>query len=207
MAQTATTTAGLPVGEAHEGSKEIPTTEGGMAMAQKEGALTPTRTERRTGLARPFARDLSPFTALQRMADEMDRMFDDFGLGRRWTRPFERESGTEMWAPEVEVSQKNNQLMIRADLPGLKREDVTVDITDNDVCIQGERKHEREEEREGYYRSERGYGSFCRVIPLPEGAISDQAKANFKDGVLEITMPAPPASKGRRVEIAEAAEK
>jgi HSP20 family protein len=72
--------------------------------------------------------------------------------------------------------------MIRADLPGLKREDVTIDITDSDVCIQGERTHEREEEREGYYRSDRGYGSFCRVIPLPEGAMSDQAKASFKDG-------------------------
>jgi HSP20 family protein len=141
---------------------------------------------------------------MQRMADEMDRMFDDFGLGRRWLRPSWGETGAAIWAPEVEVFQKNNELTIRADLPGLKREDVTVDITDNEVCIQGERKHEKEEEREGYYRSERGYGSFSRVIPLPEGAISEQAKANFKDGVLEITMPAPPASKGRRLEIAEA---
>jgi HSP20 family protein len=89
----------------------------------------------------------------------------------------------------------------------LKREDVTVDLTDDSVCIQGERKQEREEEREGYYRSERSYGSFCRVIPLPEGAMTDQAKANFKDGVLEITMPAPPESKGRRLEIAEGAKK
>ena len=147
---------------------------------------------------------MSPFRTMQRMADEMDRMFDDFGFGRRWLRPSSRETGAELWAPEVEVFQKNNELTIRADLPGLKREDVTVDITDNDITIQGERKHEKEEEREGYYRSERGYGSFCRVIPLPEGAISEQAKANFKDGVLEITMPAPPASKGRRLEIAEA---
>jgi HSP20 family protein len=141
---------------------------------------------------------------MQRMADEMDQLFDDFGFGRRWLRPSWRETGAELWAPQVEVFQKNHELTIRADLPGLKREDVTVDITDNDVTIQGERKHEKEEEREGYYRSERGYGGFCRVIPLPEGAISEQAKANFKDGVLEITMPAPPASKGRRLEIAEA---
>lgn len=66
---------------------------------------------------------------------------------------------------------------------------------------------EREDEREGYYRSERGYGSFCRVVPLPQGAITEQAKANFKDGVLEITMPAPLASKGRRLEITESAKK
>jgi len=173
-------------------------------MAEKQGALTPRREEQRLERTRPWGRDVSPFRAMQRMADEMDRLFDDFGFGRRWLRPSWRETGAELWAPEVEVFQKNHELTIRADLPGLKREDVTVDITDNDVTIQGERKHEKEEEREGYYRTERGYGSFCRVIPLPEGAISEQAKANFKDGVLEITIPAPPASKGRRLEIAEA---
>jgi HSP20 family protein len=173
-------------------------------MAEKQGALTPRREEHRLERTRPWGWDVSPFRAMQRMADEMDRLFDDFGFGRRGLRPSWRETGAELWAPQVEVFQKNHELTIRADLPGLKREDVTVDITDNDVTIQGERKHEKEEEREGYYRSERGYGSFCRVIPLPEGAISEQAKASFKDGVLEITMPAPPASKGRRLEIAEA---
>jgi HSP20 family protein len=141
------------------------------------------------------------------MADQMDRIFEDFGFGRRSTSPFSRESAISAWAPDIDVFQKNNELTIRADLPGLKREDVTVDITDDSVTIQGSRKHEHEEEREGYYRSERGYGSFCRVIPLPEGAITEQAKANFKDGVLEVTVPAPPASKGRRVEIGETAGK
>jgi HSP20 family protein len=176
-------------------------------MAERQTAMTPTREERRLGLSRPLGWTGSPFRGLQRMADEMDRMFDDFGFGRRWTRPLWRETGADMWAPDIDVFQKNNELTIRADVPGLKREDVTVDITDNEVCIQGERKRESEEEREGYYRTERSYGSFCRVVPLPEGAIADQAKANFRDGVLEITMPAPPASKGRRLEIAEGAKK
>lgn len=170
-------------------------------MAERQSALTPTR-ERRASLARPWSWDVSPFRALQRMADEMDRMFEDIGFGR-WS-PLARRTGTETWAPDIEVFQKDNELTIRADLPGLTKEDVTVEVTDTEVCIQGERRHEREEEREGYYRSERAYGSFCRVIPLPEGALTDQAKATFKDGVLEITMPAPPASRGRRLEIAEA---
>jgi HSP20 family protein len=168
--------------------------------------MTP-REER--GLSRSRAMDWveSPFRALQRFADEMDRMFDDFGLARRWQGSAAlRESGG-LWAPEVEVFHRNNELTIRADLPGLKREEVTVDVTDNAVTIQGERKREHREEQEGFYRTERSYGSFYRTIPLPEGAITDQAKASFRDGVLEITMPAPPASKGRRIEIAEGARK
>ena len=108
---------------------------------------------------------------------------------------------------DIDVVQKNDQPLIKADLPGLKREDVTVEITDDAVILQGERKHDEEEEREGFYRSERSYGSFYRVIPLPTGAITEQAQATFKDGVLEITIPAPPASRGRRLEITEAARK
>ena len=172
-------------------------------MAEKQSALTPAREERRPGLARSWDWNASPLRAFQRMTDEMDRMFEDFGFGRRGAGLPWRQTGAQLWAPEVEVFQKNNELTIRADLPGLKREDVTVDITDQEVTIEGERKHEREEEREGYYRSERGYGGFCRVISLPEGAITDQAKATFKNGVLEITMPAPPTSKGRRLEVTE----
>ena len=175
-------------------------------MAEKQNAMTPAREERRPGTTRPSNWGTGPFGALQRMADQMDRMFEDFSLGSRLRR-LGRETGVEAWAPEIDVFQKNNELTIRADLPGLRREDVTVEITDDTVAIQGERRREHEEEREGYYRSERSYGSFYRVIPLPEGTITEQAKASFKDGVLEITMPAPPASKGRRLEIAEGAKK
>jgi HSP20 family protein len=176
-------------------------------MAEKQTGMTPAREERRSGLTRPWESSGSPFRTLQRMADEMDRIFEDFGLGSRWARPLWRESVPQAWTPEVDVFQKNHELTIRMDLPGLKPEDVSVDITDNEVRIHGERKHERHEEHEGYYRTERGYGSFYRAIPLPEGSITEQAKATFKDGVLEITVPAPPASKGRRLEIAEGAKK
>jgi HSP20 family protein len=176
-------------------------------MAEKQNAMSPAREERRLGMTKPSNWGGSPFRALQRMADQMDRMFEDVGLGSR-LRPSWRETAIEAWAPEIDVFQKNNELTIRADLPGLRREDVTVEITDDAVAIQGERKREHEEEREGYYRSERSYGSFYRVIPLPEGTITEEAKANFRDGVLEITIPAPPAStKGRRLEIAEGGKK
>lgn len=118
-------------------------------------------------------------------------------------KPSWRHGAIEAWAPDVEVSQKNNELTITADLPGLKKDEVTVDINDDAVTIQGERQRQHREEREGYYHSERIYGSFYRVVPLPDGAISKQAKARFRDGVLEITIPAPPASSGRRLEITE----
>ena len=97
-------------------------------MAQKEGTLTPVRTERRPGLMRPWTGNVSSFTAPQRMADEMDRIFDDFGLGRRSAWPISGDTAGELWAPAVEVFQKNNELTIRADLPGLKRDEVTVEI-------------------------------------------------------------------------------
>jgi HSP20 family protein len=175
-------------------------------MADKNTA-TPAREGRRAGLSRPFGWGASPFSAFQRLADEMDRMFEDLGFGQRVGRPSWRESGLQAWTPQVEVSQRNNELTIKADLPGLKRDEVSVDITDDEVTIQGERKREHEEEHEGVYRSERSYGSFYRSIPLPEGAITEQAKATFRDGVLEIIMPCPPASKGRRLEIAEGSKK
>jgi len=170
-------------------------------MAEKQWSMMPARPERLTG-GRPFGWDTSPFGAMRRFTDEMNRMFDDFAFGRRAGGHAWPDAGL-AWAPDVEVFQKNNELTIRADLPGLKKDEVSVEITDDAIVIQGERKHEHEERHEGMYRSERSYGSFYRIIPLPEGAMSDQAKAQFRDGVLEITMPAPPASKGRRLEISE----
>ena len=184
-------------------------------MADKRTEVVP-REERYLTRREPMPLG-SPFSMLERFADEMDRIFDDFGLGRtslasRTGRgllrsPWESSSDWS-WAPDVEVFHRNDELVVRADLPGLKKDDVKVDVTENGITIRGERKREHEEEREGLYRSERSYGSFYRLIPLPDGAITDQAKAKFKDGVLEITMPAPPehVRRGRRLEITEEAQ-
>ncbi len=147
-------------------------------------------------------------------ANEMERFFDDFGFGRGLlSRPWssmrrQQGQGPEMWTPQIEVSHQNNELLVRADLPGLKKEDVSVDVTDEVITISGERRQEHESNTGGYYRSERSYGSFYRTIPLPKGAISDQAKATFKDGVLEIRVPAPPeqVNRGRRIEIQDTAQ-
>ena len=141
-------------------------------------------------------------------ADEIDRLLDDFGfsrglMSRPWSSRARRQGALEMWTPQIELSQQNNELVVRADLPGLKKEDVNIDITDDAITVSGERRQEKESESGGMYRSERSYGNFYRTIPLPKGAISDQAKATFKDGVLEIRVPAPPeqVTRGRRIEI------
>jgi HSP20 family protein len=170
-------------------------------MAEKHGGIATRGDER---LARQQRASTSPYWMLDRFADEMDRMFDQFGFGRVRNRS-DAMSDFLTWTPRIDVTQRNNELVIRADLPGLTKDDVKVDVTDDAVTIQGERRREHEEERGGIYRSERSYGSFHRVVPLPEGAIADQAKASFKNGVLEIVMPAPPehVSRGRRLEITE----
>ena len=136
----------------------------------------------------------SPFSLMRRMRDEVDRLFDNAGFGGR---------GAE-W-PQVEAFQRGNEFVVRADLPGTNKDDINVELNDDSLTISGERRHEEKEEREGFYRSERSYGSFHRTIPLPEGAIAESANAQFKDGVLEITMQAPPAAaRGRRLEVKEA---
>jgi len=149
-----------------------------------------------------------PFATMRRFSEEMDRVFDSFGLGRRFGwRPLDvptfaelmgsspaagtRQSAPALWSPQIEMDERDGQLRVCVDLPGVKKEDVKVEILDDALLIQGERKQESEEKREGFYRSERSYGSFQRLVPLPEGANADNATANFKDGVLEITLTAP----------------
>ncbi|HXK58811.1 MAG TPA: Hsp20/alpha crystallin family protein [Acidobacteriota bacterium] len=156
----------------------------------------------------PFRWRGGPFALMNRFAEEMDRLFEDFGFGHRrrsWPMPRGFGEFRGMWSPDIEVFEREGKFVICADLPGLRREDVNVEITDNEVIIQGERRHEHEEEKGGYYRSERSYGTFYRSIPLPEDVKADEAQASFRDGVLEITMPAPErTARRRRLEIQEA---
>jgi HSP20 family protein len=141
-----------------------------------------------------------PAGLMRRFGDEMERLFERFGRVRDW--PWGRfQEGT--WAPDIEVLRRGDHFILRADLPGLKKEDITVEIRENAVTISGERRRDQAEAREEPYRSERRYGSFHRVIPLPEEAQANHAKATFKDGVLEIAMPEAPRGvpRGRRIDI------
>ena len=117
-------------------------------------------------------------------AGELFRM-NPFSLMRRMSEELDRAS----WSPTIEVREQNGNYVVRADLPGLKPEDVKVEATDAGLAIEGERKFEGEQDRGGVHRSEIQYGYFARVIPLPDGASVDKASAKFENGVLEVTIP------------------
>ena len=131
---------------------------------------------------------LSPFRGFYDTQSEVDRLFNEMlgGLGRRW----ERQGGQRLaqWAPAVDVLTKDNDLMIRAELPGVKPEDVDITLQDGVLSISGEHKANQEEERGGYHVRERRYGSFRRSMTLPEGTDESKIHARFEDGVLEVTV-------------------
>lgn len=133
-------------------------------------------------------RPARPLTFFDQMRDEMDRMFEGFPLVRQGLPLFKAETP---FIPALEIEEKNGVMLVKADLPGLKKEEVTVEVTPQGLAISGERKAEMKEEKEGYFRSERTYGEFYRFVPLPEGALVDKALATFKDGVLEVQVPLP----------------
>jgi HSP20 family protein len=142
-----------------------------------------------------------PVSQFRRLSDQMDRWFDAFGMGRGDRA---QSAGVmNMWAPEMETFLRDDRFVVRVDLPGLTKDEVNVEVTDDSVVIHGERQQVHEEQRDGYYRSERNYGRFYREVPLPEGAQPDSAQANYRDGVLEVTMTVPPRElhRPRRIEI------
>jgi HSP20 family protein len=143
---------------------------------------------------------MNPFSLMRRFTDEMDRMFEDLGGWRG------RRSEMEQWAPTVEVQEREGNLEVVAELPGVNESDVKVEVNNEGLVIQGERKREHEEKREGYYHSERSYGHFYRLIPLPENANVDQAQAEFRNGELRVSIPVP-AQKTRQIPISTAGER
>jgi HSP20 family protein len=144
---------------------------------------------------------------LREMTSEFDRMFDAGPWPTfRWplVRPKALSEGA-AFTPAVDVFEKDNRLFTRVDLPGLKKEDVKVEVIDGQLSISGERKSEVEETKDDFYRCEREYGSFYRSVPLPEGVKLEDVKATFADGVLEVSVPLPvkPKLETRTIQIEE----
>jgi HSP20 family protein len=130
---------------------------------------------------------LSPFSMMRRLTEDMDRAFGRSGF-----------PSVELWQPAIEVEEQPGKLKVTAELPGLKKEDIKVSVTDNVLTIEGERKQEKEEKSKGYYHSERSYGKFSRAIGLPDGAKTDQATAQLNNGTMEVIIPIPERKEERK---------
>jgi HSP20 family protein len=148
---------------------------------------------------------LSPFRRRGGFWDplsEMNRMFDDM-FGSLMRRPEgQRVQQITEWAPAIDVVTKDGDLVVRAELPGVKQEDVDITLQNNVLTLSGERKAEQEEERGGYYVRERRYGSFSRSLTLPEGVDESKIHARYENGVLEVTVEGAAAvQEPRRIQI------
>lgn len=131
------------------------------------------------------------------MRVEMDKLFEDFfGLAQPGTGG----SGA-MWSPAVDISESQDNYVVKAELPGMKKEQIDLEVEDNVLAIKGERKFEKTDKGEDYHFVERSYGSFYRRFALPKNVDSEAIRAEYKDGVLEITIPKREEVKPQKVEI------
>jgi HSP20 family protein len=136
-----------------------------------------------------------PFNYLR---NQINRVFDDF-WGESWLAPH-REIAAGFW-PQVDVTETDKEIKVSADIPGVESKDIDVSVENGTLVIKGEKKYEREEKEKGQYRMERSYGSFERSIELPAEVDESKAKAEFKKGVLRLTLPKRPGAQSHRKRI------
>ncbi len=144
---------------------------------------------------KPF-REILPFS-FEQMRREMDRLWDSFferGVGRRAGEPGE-------WYPSLDVAETKNDLIIKAEIPGMDPKDIDISLSDGILTIKGEKKQEREEKDEDYHLIERSYGSFVRSIQLPKGVQNDKINASYKNGILKVTLPKSEEAKKKEIKI------
>jgi len=143
-----------------------------------------------------------PFTELSNLERETERMFGDFFrrpfLGMSWPDRL-REIGIR--EPAIEVYEEKDDVVVKAEVPGMKKEDLEINLSGDTLTIKGEKKQEEEVKQKGYYYSERSYGSFHRTIDLPKEVQTEKAKATFKDGVLEVRLPKTEDAKRKEVKV------
>lgn len=191
-----------------------------MAHATKAAPeKAPAPVKRETAVARPRATTTWPPTVegaetlLTQLSDTIDHVFAELGLRRgmpfaRLRRAMLPEMMLAQWAPRIETLERDGKFVVRAELPGISKENVKIEAVEGRLVLSGERTEETEERKEGYFHTERHYGSFYRAIPLPEGAKPEGAKATFKDGVLEVAIEVPPVETptATKIEIADPAK-
>ena len=151
----------------------------------------------------------NPFAMMRQLSREMDQLMDSFferGFGSLFRETSAREQEWEqrtLWTPQIDVQQRDDAVIVRADLPGVSKEDLQVEVEGDALIISGQRREEREAggDDQGYRMVERSYGSFYRSVPLPQGANTDDIEATMRDGVLTVRLPVPEGARPRRITI------
>ena len=140
-----------------------------------------------------------PFRELGMLQDRMNRLFDNAGRGWRADEP----AATTSWSPSVDIFETEGEIVVKAELPGMNREDITLHLENNVLTLRGERKFEKETKDENYHRIERSYGNFCRSFSIPATVDEEKIRADYKDGVLKIALPKKDQAKPKQINIAE----
>jgi HSP20 family protein len=138
-----------------------------------------------------------PFRELERMRREMDRLWDSFFE----KRPRRKAEEVGEWLPSLDVSETKNDLVVKAELPGLEPKDIDISLSEGVLTIKGEKKQEKEEKEENYHLIERSFGTFARMVRLPKEVKRDKISASFKNGVLRITLPKSEEAKTKEIKI------
>ncbi|HET8566557.1 MAG TPA: Hsp20/alpha crystallin family protein [Solirubrobacterales bacterium] len=144
-----------------------------------------------------------PARELDAFQTDMNRLFDSF-IGRREGAAY---GPSRRWIPPMDLVETEDRLVLRADLPGVDRDEIEIEVKDGVLTVSGERKAQHEDKREGYHRVERSFGRFSRSLELPKGIDPQSVSAHFDKGVLEVRMPKPEERKPTRIEIGSAEER
>ena len=144
---------------------------------------------------KPF-RELAPFREFERVRREMDRLWDSFLEGGLRKRGEEGE-----WLPSLDVAETKNELVVKAEVPGMDPKDIDISLSDGVLTIKGEKKREKEEKEADYHVVERSYGSFLRSVQLPKEVQSDKISASYKNGILRITLSKSEEAKKKEVKV------
>ncbi|MEO0083537.1 MAG: Hsp20/alpha crystallin family protein [candidate division WOR-3 bacterium] len=136
-----------------------------------------------------------PFKELTEIKEE----FDDFFFNRPFRRALRTMVG--QFSPAIDVIDKKDKIVVKAEIPGVDKKDMTISISEDELTIRGEVKREEEVNEKDYYRCERTYGRFSRTIPLPTAVDKSKAKATYKDGILEITLPKSETAKEKEIKV------
>jgi HSP20 family protein len=143
-----------------------------------------------------------PFRDLNVLQDRMNRLFDDAGgRGRGWRS--DEPSATTSWSPAVDIFETEGDIVVKAELPGMDRKDIVLNLENNVLTLKGERRFEKETKEENYHRIERSYGGFSRSFSIPATVDEERIRADYKDGVLKIFLPKKEQAKPKQIRIAE----